>query len=135
MTAVDIYKFMSPIQKIFGVGQDCFAAFAYGIPDMAARLEAEWGNSRLTNAHNECLTYLVNIGILGLASFIGIFVSSFVRLVKKAEKEPLCYVFAASILSYFFHNQFSFSQIENIPFIFMMLGLGENLLRQNVDKK
>lgn len=135
MVAIDIYKLMSPVQKIFGVGQDCFAAFAYGIPDMTARLEAEWGSLRLTNAHNECLTYLVNIGILGVASFISIFVSSFIRLVKKAEKEPLCYVFAASILSYFFHNQFSFSQIENIPFIFMMLGLGENLLRQNSDKK
>jgi len=127
---IDIFKSMPPVKKLIGVGPDCFAAYAYSIPEITQRLNAEWGESRLTNAHNECITFLVNLGITGLAAFIGIFAAGFIRLLKKAVKEPMCYVFAASLLSYFFHNQFSFSQVLNIPFLFMMLGLGENLMQK-----
>ena len=64
-----------------------------------------------------------------MLAFIGIFWSSFQRLLEKAKREPLCYVFAASLLSYFVHNQFSFAQVLNVPYIYMMLGLGESLMR------
>lgn len=125
-----IYRTLPLRERLFGVGQDCFSIYAYSIPELEARLTEHWPSSRLTNAHNECITFLVNLGIFGLLSFIGIFVSSFKRLVDRAKEEPMCYVFAASLLSYFFHNQFSFSQVMNIPYIFMMLGLAENLLRR-----
>ena len=125
-----IYKTLSWRQRLFGVGQDCFSIYGYSIPELEARFREEWPTSRLTNAHNECITYLVNLGIFGMLSFIGIFWSSFKRLIEKAAKEPICYVFAASVLSYFFHNQFSFSQVLNTPYIFMMLGMGESLMRR-----
>lgn len=125
-----IYQTLSWRERLFGVGPDCFSVYAYSVPEVEVALREHWGNSRLTNAHNECITYLVNLGIFGMLSFIGIYWSSFKRLVEKAAKEPVCYVFAASVLSYFFHNQFSFSQVTNIPFIFMMLGLGESLMRR-----
>lgn len=127
---IEVYRSLPAGKKLFGAGQDCFAAYAYSMPEMAQYLDELWGGSRLTNAHNECITYLVNTGLFGMLAFIGIFVSSFVRLVRRGKAEPLCYVFAACILSYFIHNQFSFSQVENTPYAFMMLGLGENLLRQ-----
>lgn len=125
-----IYHYFSWRERLFGAGQDCFAIYAYDIPELSARLVEEWPGSRLTNAHNECITYLVNTGIFGMLSFIGIFWSSFRRLLEKAEKEPVRYVYAVSLLSYFIHNQFSFSQILSTPYIFMMLGLGENLMRK-----
>lgn len=125
-----IYRSLPLKKRLFGVGPDCFSAYAYSVPDIAEQLKEQWPSSRLTNAHNECITFLVDLGIFGLLSFIGIFWSSFRRLVKKAEEEPVCCVFAASLLSYFFHNQFSFSQVMNIPYIFMMLGLAENLMRR-----
>ena len=125
-----IYQSFSWRERLFGIGQDCFAIYGYSVPELAARLKEEWPGSRLTNAHNECITHLVNIGIFGLLSFIGIFWTSFKRLLEKAKKEPLCYVFAASLLSYFIHNQFSFAQVLNTPYIYMMLGLGENLMRR-----
>lgn len=129
-----IYQSFSFRERLFGVGQDCFAIYAYNVPHLSARLEEEWPYSRLTNAHNECITHLVNIGIFGMISFIGIFGSSFKRLLKKAKEEPTCYVFAASLLSYFIHNQFSFSQVLNTPYIYMMLGLGESLMRRCDEK-
>lgn len=126
-----IYQTFSLRERLFGAGPDCFAAYAYSVPELSARLTEHWPGSRLTNAHNECITFLVNVGIFGLLSFIGIFVSSVKRLLEKAKREPVCYMFAASLLSYFFHNQFSFSQVMNIPFIFLMLGLAENLMRRD----
>lgn len=126
-----IFQTFSFRERLFGVGQDCFSAYGYSIPELSARLQEEWPGSRLTNAHNECLTHLVNVGIFGMLSFIGIFWSSFRRLLDRAAKEPLCYVFAASLLSYFIHNQFSFAQVLNTPYIYAMLGLGENLLRRS----
>ena len=127
---LSIYRTFSLRERLFGVGQDCFSIYGYGVPELAARFEEEWPGSRLTNAHNECITFLVDIGVFGMLSFIGIFLSSFKRLIGKAKEEPLCYVFAASLLSYFLHNQFSFSQVMNIPYIFLMLGLAENLMRR-----
>ena len=129
-----IYRTFSFRERLFGVGQDCFAIHGYGIPELAARLKEEWPGSRLTNAHNECITHLVNVGIFGMLSFIGIFWSSFKRLLERAAKEPLCFVFAASVLSYFIHNQFSFAQVLNTPYIYMMLGLGESLMRRMDDR-
>ncbi len=130
-----IYGTLSWRERLFGVGQDCFSIYGYSVPELEARFIEEWPNSRLTNAHNECITYLVNVGIFGMLSFIGIFYSSVRRLIEGAKKEPVCYVFAASLLSYFFHNQFSFSQVLNIPYIFMMLGLAESVLRRENDSK
>ena len=124
-----IYQTLPLRERLFGVGQDCFSIYGYSVPELEARFAEQWPSSRLTNAHNECITFLVNLGVFGMLSFIGIFISSFMRLVKKAKEEPVCYVFAASLLSYFFHNQFSFSQVMNIPYIFLMLGLAENLMR------
>lgn len=129
-----IYQSFSLRERLFGAGQDCFSIYAYNVPELSARLAQEWPTSRLTNAHNECITQLVNIGIFGLLSFIGIFLSSFKRLLQRAKKEPLCYVFAASLLSYFIHNQFSFAQVLSTPYIYMMLGLGENLMRRIDDR-
>lgn len=126
-----VYQTFSLRERLFGVGQDCFSIYGYSVPELAARFAEKWPKSRLTNAHNECITFLVNLGVFGMLSFIGIFVSSFKRLLEKAKEEPLCYVFAASILSYFCHNQFSFSQVMNIPYIFLMLGLAENLMRKD----
>lgn len=131
---LSIYQSFSWRERLFGVGQDCFAIYGYSIPELSARLTEEWPNSRLTNAHNECLTHLVNVGVFGMLAFIGIFVSSFKRLLERAKVEPLCYVFAASLLSYFVHNQFSFAQVLNVPYIYMMLGLGESLMRRDALK-
>lgn len=118
-------------ERLFGVGPDCFSIYAYSVPELAVRLTEEWPGSRLTNAHNECLTFLVDLGIFGMLTFIGIFFTSVKRLLERAGEEPMCCVFVASLLSYFFHNQFSFSQVMNIPYIFLMLGLAENLLRKD----
>lgn len=81
-----IYESFSWRERLFGIGQDCFAIYGYSVPELAARLKEEWPNSRLTNAHNECITHLVNVGIFGMICFIGIFWSSFRRLWRERKK-------------------------------------------------
>ncbi len=130
MDGLLIYRSMSWTEKMFGVGQDCFSAYGYSVPELAARFEEDFPGQRLTNAHNECITYLVNLGAFGMIAFIGIFWSSIKGLIEKAAKEPICYVYAACFLSYFFHNQFSFSQVLCTPYLFMMLGLAESQRRR-----
>ncbi len=129
---IGMYAFqsLSGVGKLFGVGPDCFTAYTYSVPEWNFKLLQAYGdNYYLTCAHNECITYLVNNGVMGFGMWVGMFASSFVRLIKRAGREPFCYVFAASLLSYFFHNQFSFSQIMSTPYIFMMMGIGERFMR------
>jgi len=69
------------LHKIFGVGPDCMAAYLYadGSESLIAMVKEAFANRRLTNAHNEWLTILVNTGILGAVSFAGMMVSAIWR--------------------------------------------------------
>lgn len=125
------WRSMTPLQKLAGVGPDCFAAYLYSIPELAERAFSQFGSSRLTNAHNEWLTVLVNQGILGLFCYIGIFSAAFGRFLKKAEVRPDLYWCAAAVLTYTVHNMVSFQHVLNVPFIFMILGIGEGIRRNS----
>lgn len=124
------YLHMSPLQKFVGVGPDCYAQYIYVVPDLAERVYAQFGDARLTNAHNEWLTILVNVGALGLFSYVGVFISAVVRCLRKAGRQPMLYLCAAAVLSYCIHNMASFQQILSTPFVFLVMGIGESLCRQ-----
>lgn len=129
-----IYRNMTGLKKLIGVGPDCFAKSLYAIPDLAESVNKQFGGSRLTNAHNEWLNMLVNAGIFGLISYGGIFVSAVIRFVYYGEKvfkgkgKYLC-IFGFSAFAYTIHNVVSFQQILSTPFMFLMLGMGEALVR------
>ena len=129
MDGLLIFESMTPLQKIFGVGPDCFAIHASNNPVISEMIEKQFGGNRLTNAHNEMITLLVNVGIWGLITFCVAFVSSVSRLMKRLSQNPLALIFIVSICSYLIHNQFSFQQILNTPYIYMMLGLAECMMR------
>lgn len=124
-----IFETMTPLQKVFGVGPDCFAIHASNNPVISEMIEKQFGGNRLTNAHNEMITLLVNVGIWGLITFCVAFVSSVSRLMKRLSQNPLALIFIVSICSYLIHNQFSFQQILNTPYIYMMIGLAECMMR------
>lgn len=125
------YRSMTPLQKLFGVGPDCFAGYLYTVPELAEQVYAQFGSSRLTNAHNEWLTILVNQGAFGLICYIGIFGSAFLSFIKKAGIQPVLYLCAAAVLTYTVHNMVSFQQVLNAPFVFIILGIGEGIRRNS----
>lgn len=132
---VTIYRDMSGWKKLVGVGPDCFAMYLYTLPDLAKSIVKQFNGARLTNAHNEWLTVLVNQGIFGLICYGGIFISAIFRYVYFAEralegKKKYLYIFALSAFAYTIHNIVSFQQILSTPFIFLILGMGEALVRE-----
>ena len=124
------FQSMNLWQKLFGIGADCYGTYCYSVPEIKEVLFVTFGASRLTNAHNEWLTMLVNLGLFGFFSYAGIFVSAVYRFAKGSRKNPLLLLCAVGVFSYVLHNMVSFQQILNMPYVFMLLGMGEELLRQ-----
>ena len=123
------------MKKLIGVGPDCFAAYAYSIPEIASGLRDYFGSSRLTNAHNEIVTSLVNIGILGTLLYVGSLLSfiTICFLAGKKQKQPFLYIAGICVCCYMIHNMVSFAQVLNLPFAFLIMAMGECLIQNGSD--
>lgn len=126
---------MSFLQKLFGVGPDCFAGYAYSIDEVAAGLREYFGASRLTNAHSEPVTALINIGLLGTGCYFGIFMSFVAGCFKKGALKPDFYIPAVCVVCYLCHNLVSFAQVLNLPFVILIMAMGERMLRSSDKEK
>lgn len=111
-------------EKIFGVGTDCFSAYAYSKSQIAGVLRDYFGSSRLTNAHNELLTELINVGIAGTLLYIGIWTSAIVRCLKKGRRNNYLLIPVVCIFCYLVHNMVSFAQVLNFPYVFLIMAMG-----------
>lgn len=119
-------------RKLIGLGPDSFAYGVYKEGSSAAQLVMDqFGNSRLTNAHNEWITVLVNMGVLGMLAYIGFFLTKVIRYMKEREISPLVLACGLALAGYMSHNLFSFQQALNGPFVFIMMGIGEAVLRRD----
>lgn len=118
-------------KKLIGLGPDSFAYGVYKEGSTAVQMVTDaFGGSRLTNAHNEWITVLVNTGILGLLSCMGFFFAKTVRFIKAREVSPLVLACGLALAGYMSHNLFSFQQVLNGPFVYIMMGIGEAALRR-----
>lgn len=120
-------------RKLIGVGPDCFSKIVYSLPEIAEPVVEVFGDAKLTNAHNEWLTVLVNYGFFGALFFIGTFLSAWVRQMKEAARRPVLWLTALCLLGYTAHNLVSFQQVICTPLIFLLLGTGEKELRAEKD--
>lgn len=117
-------------KRLVGVGPDCFASYAYTCYQGVWELEEQFGELILTNAHNEALTLLVNVGLWGLTAFMGAFFSQLRRAFSAARNNALLLATALSLACYLAHNTVSFAQVINTPTAFLVLGLAEGMLRR-----
>lgn len=115
--------------KLFGVGPDCY--FQYANSHYANELRMMWGDNALTNAHNEWLNILINAGVFGAVSYIGIFLSSIRRFMKEREKEAVLVGIAACIVSYMAYDFFCYQEVLCTPYVFIWIGMGEYILRKS----
>lgn len=120
---------MSLVQKLIGVGPDCFASYAYSIDEVAVCLREYFGGSRLTNAHCELITSFINVGILGTLCYVGIFVSFIRRCFMHGAEKAKFYIPAICAVCYLCHNVVSFAQVLNLPFVILIVAMGERMLR------
>lgn len=111
--------------RLFGVGPDCMAAYLYqgNNAGLLAEVKASFGDKRLTNAHGEWITVLLNVGIMGLLSFAAMTVSAMASLLSHRQK-TLAKACGLAILCYTLHNIFSFEQMMNISQMYLIMSLG-----------
>ena len=118
----------SLLQKLLGVGPDCFSAYVSSVPEYSEQMRNFWGDLVLTNAHNEYLTKLYDLGILGLLSYMGMLLVA-VRLFFTHRKENrLLPAIALCAVSYMVHNIFCYEQVCCSPIFYILLGMGSNLI-------
>ena len=118
--------------KLFGVGPDCMAMYIYtqGSEELMAILKKQFNSLTLTNAHCEWLTVLVTTGIVGAVGYIGMIVSAITRFLKQRDKQPMIFACGLGLLAFTVNNVFSFQQAMNTTTMFLVLGIGEALYRQ-----
>lgn len=126
--SVKLYAEAKPLHKLFGVGPDCFHSYVTEYYGEEAQLL--WGAKQLTNAHNEWLTMLINGGIFGAAAYLGTYVTAVRRLVRVYSRDVLAAGIAAAVVSYMCYNFFCYQQVLCTPFVFICMGIGEYILRQ-----
>ena len=85
-------------------------------------------SARLTNAHNEWLTVLVNTGILGFVSYVGMMLSGMVRMISRKGRNIIVCACGFCLLGYTANNMFSFQQSMNVATVFVIFGMGEAFL-------
>lgn len=118
-------------KKLIGVGPDCMSAYLYtdASEALVQYVNAKFGGTTLTNAHNEWLTILVNMGLFGAFSYIGAMMSGAVRMVRSRKQNLAAAACGFCVLAYTFNNIFSFQQTLNGITVFILLGVGESCLR------
>lgn len=131
--SVRLFRELPLGRKLLGVGPDCFAAYSYADPVYKEALERMWPGNTLTNAHCEWLTSLICYGLAGALCYIGIFVTAIVRFFRAGRRHPVLIAAALSALAYAGHNTFCYQQVLCTPFLFLILGMGERLLRLSED--
>lgn len=121
------------LHKVVGVGPDGMWLYIDSGKDPALleAVRAQFGDSRLTNAHGEWITLLADLGLFGLLGHIGMVLSAIWRFGKK-KRAVICGV---SLFAYTLNNIFSFQQTMIMTQVFLVLGLGEYLLRQETERR
>lgn len=115
--------------KLIGAGPDCFAEYLISVGKTPIiTQEDHWANALFVNAHNEWLNHLVNIGILGVAAYAGIFVVA----LKRYHGMMLAVLVLAM---YGVHSLVSFQQVLNAPLLFAVLGICEATYRRKMGVK
>ena len=90
---------------------------------LLAEVRATFGDKRLTNAHGEWITVLVNTGLMGLLSFAAMIISAVGTLFSRKQK-TLVKACGLAVLCYTLHNVFSFEQMMNISQMYLVMGIG-----------
>ena len=132
--ATTTFAEMPLLQKIFGVGPDCFAAYAASVPQYLEQMKGFWGDLVLTNAHNEYLTKLYTLGLAGLIAYVTMLITGIAVFLKNRDKNPLLPAFALCVAAYMTHSIFCYEQVCCTPFFYILMGIGSNLIHNPIKK-
>lgn len=120
-------------QFLIGAGPDCFAPYIYNLFDVdhIMAVSGQWQGAVSANAHNEWLNMLVTGGAFGLITYAGIFLTMYIRCMRRSGDHPELLLGAMCIAGYGINNIFSFQQAVSTPVIFAILAICEGICRKN----
>lgn len=118
-------------RKLLGCGPDGFSLYAQSIAEDNQQRERI---AMFACAHNEWLNTLVNLGVIGVTAYLGIFVSAIYRFSKNADKHPELTGIMLTVISYMTHNFFCYQQFICTPMAFILIGAGEAIIAQGKKK-
>ena len=121
--SLDVFKSLSPWQKMLGVGQDGFYGYAYSHPELSESLINTFNGDILTNAHCELLTIMIERGLLGLFSYLLLIGASLYSFYQNKRKSAAV-ICALPVFAYFLNGLVSFSTPVSTPYMFILLGIG-----------
>jgi hypothetical protein len=115
------------VKNIFlGVGPDCYG-YWYVAENIVLPISGQFMDAVYSNAHNDYITTLIQLGIPGLLIYLSVFVTSLVTLYKERKESPYAMLGFMLIAGYGIHNFFSFQQICSTPLFFLLMAF---VLRQ-----
>ncbi len=121
-----------PVHALLGVGADQFYHVIQDyVHDQTIMCEP---NVVLTNAHNEILTAIINYGLLGGVIYAGIFAGSIVRYMKTKKECIYSICTLLCVTAYVSHNVFCYQQFIATTYIFIIMGIGEQYIRNKYSK-
>lgn len=113
---------------VFGTGPDTFVqSFAQHNMEFQQKYNP---NIYYDNAHNDFLQIGVNLGLVGLAAYLGFVLTFAAAALKSVDKNPLVLIFAGAAMCYLIHSFFSFSICIVSPVFWICMGLAQKLMRQ-----
>ena len=152
--ALESFRAADGKDMLLGAGPDCYAEAVFNRLGAGSDVwkGEHWETAVFTNAHNEILSQLCNIGILGTMSYLAIFLTGLYQCRPVSEKpggshggtgkagtgpglsrterqspgntdEYILWVGFMAIAMYGAHALISFQQVLNAPFFFLVLGL------------
>ncbi len=124
--------------KLLGAGPDCYGEAVFN--RLGAGTDVwngeHWEGAIFTNAHNEILSQMINVGILGTVSYLAIFLTGLWRYCgRRKQFKQFRYerwLGVLAITMYGAHSLISFQQVLNTPLLFLTLGLCEYEMRREV---
>lgn len=129
--------------KLLGAGPDCYGQAVFAEKGAGAEVwkGEHWEGAVFTNAHNEVLSQLCNVGILGTVCYLAIFYAGLRRYSgtespeEKGGQEDICRMGVLALSLYGAHALISFQQVLNTPLLFLLLGVCERQRRGGEKQK
>ncbi len=121
----------SPLTAIFGAGPD---QYFYVLSEYTHDWIMVFSDKVALFAHNEWLNAFICSGIFGGAAYLGIFISACIRFVRSREGTPAALGAAVIVVAYISHQMFGYQQYVSTPYIFLVLGIGEQAVREKTKK-
>lgn len=110
---VEAFKGFSLKEKLFGIGPEA----VYHLTNTS-----EVFDSRVIDqAHNEYLQHLLTVGIAGLVSYVSIFVTALIMLIRKLKDNALAVGLFAGLASYWIQAIVNIGQPFTTPIMFLYL--------------